>query len=241
MDAIRELGPEGPINLVDAFNWTTFDVLGELAFGEPFSSLKNRKTDSWIAIILDSIKFNAWDVAIWKLPLVHHVQYWLTPKHVREGGIQHANQSKAKILKRASQGTDRKDFVSYILAKREELKITDWELAAHSNALIVAGSETTATTLSGLHYYLLTNPGVYTKLKKEVRSAFRTPSDVTAKAAASLPYLTACIDETFRAYPPIPIAMPRVTPKGGCTVADHYVPEGVCGLMFSRCKLLCKC
>ena len=64
MGAIREHCAHGPINLVEFFNWTTFDVLGELAFGEPFGSLKNRKTDPWIAIILDSIKFNAWDVAI---------------------------------------------------------------------------------------------------------------------------------------------------------------------------------
>jgi cytochrome P450 len=128
-DAVRERGPQGPINLVEFFNWTTFDVLGELAFGEPFNSLKNRKTDSWIEIILDSIKFNAWDVAIWKLPIVPYFQYWLTPKHIREGGVRHAIQSKEKILKRAKMGTKRIDFVSYILEKREELKITDWELA----------------------------------------------------------------------------------------------------------------
>ena len=85
MDAVRENSSKGPINLVEFFNWTTFDVLGELAFGEPFNSLKKRKTDPWISIILDSIKFNAWDVAIWKLPIVPWFQYWLTPKHVREG------------------------------------------------------------------------------------------------------------------------------------------------------------
>jgi cytochrome P450 len=226
-DAVRERGPGGPINLVEYFNWTTFDVLGELAFGEPFNSLKNRKTDSWIEIILDSIKFNAYDVAIWKLPLVHYFQYWLTPKRIREGGVRHAIESKEKILKRAEMGSNRIDFVSYILNKREELGITDWELAAHSNALIVAGSETSATTLSGLHYYLLTNPEVYTKLRDEIRTAFKSVDEINAKATAALPYLTACIDETFRAYPPIPIAMPRVTPKGGCTIAGRYVPGGV--------------
>ncbi|KIW03534.1 uncharacterized protein PV09_05295 [Verruconis gallopava] len=225
VEAVREKGDLGPINLVEFFNWTTFDVLGELAFGEPFNSLKNRKTDSWISIILDSIKFNAWDVAIWKLPIVPYFQYWLTPKHIREGGIRHAIESKEKILKRAEKGSDRIDFVSYILAKREELKINDWQLAAHSNALIVAGSETSATVLSGLHYYLLKNPAAYDRLRTEVRSAFSSVDEINAKAAEKLPYLTACIDETFRIYPPIPIAMPRVTPKGGCTIAGHFIPE----------------
>jgi cytochrome P450 len=113
------------------------------------------------------------------------------------------------------------------LAKKEELNITDWELAAHSNALIVAGSETSATTLSGLHYYLLNNQEAYRKLKEEVRSKFSGPEEVNARTAAALPYLTACIEETFRIYPPIPIAMPRITPKGGCVIAGHFVPEDV--------------
>jgi len=227
MEAVREIGAQRPINLVEFFNWTTFDVLGELAFGEPFGSLKNRKTSPWIAVILDSIKFMAWDVAIWKLPIVPWFRYWLTPSSIREGGLKHVYESKDKILKRAARKSDRKDFVSYILAKRDELHITDWEMAAHSNALIVAGSETSATVLSGLHYYLLNNPHVYAKLKKEIRGRFKTMDEVDARSAANLPYLAACIEETFRIYPPIPIAMPRVTPKEGCTIAGQYVPGGV--------------
>jgi cytochrome P450 len=227
MEAIGEKGVEGPININEFFNWTTFDVLGELAFGESFNSLKRRKTDPWIAIILDSIKFNAWDVAIWKLPILPRFQYWLTPASVREGGLKHAYESKDKILKRAAEKTDRKDFVSYILLKQEELNITDWEMAAHSNALIVAGSETSATTLSGLHYWLLNTPHAYQKLRAEIRERYNSVDEIDARSAASLPYLTACIEETFRIYPPIPIAMPRVTPAGGCTIAGEFVPGGV--------------
>jgi len=226
MVAVQERGSRGPINLVEFFNWTTFDVLGDLAFGEPFGSLKDRKTSDWIAIILDSIKFNAWDVAIWKLPIVPRFQYWLTPPKVREGGVRHAIESKDKMLKRAARQTDRKDFVSYILAKKDELKITDWELAAHANALIVAGSETSATVLSGLHYYLLNTPHAYAKLKEEIRGRFKSVEEVDARSTTNLPYLTACIDEAFRIYPPIPIGMPRVTPKGGCVIAGQYVPGG---------------
>jgi cytochrome P450 len=227
MEAVAEKGALGPININDFFNWTTFDVLGELAFGEPFRSLEKRKTDPWIAIILDSIKFNAYDVAIWKLPILPRIQYWLTPKQIRDGGVKHAYESKDKILKRAAEKTDRKDFVSYILAKREELGITDWEMAAHSNALIVAGSETSATTLSGLHYYLLNNPEVYAKLKAEIRGRYKSVEEIDARSAGALPYLTACIDETFRIYPPVPIGMPRITPVGGCTIAGQFIPGGV--------------
>ncbi|CAK7222048.1 hypothetical protein SCUCBS95973_004707 [Sporothrix curviconia] len=226
IDAMYERCNDGPTDLVDFFNWTTFDILGEMALGESFSSLCNRKTDSWITIVLDSVKFTAWGVAIMKIPLIVHFEKYIFPKKVLEAGYTHALMSKKKILKRAEMTPTRLDFASYILAKREALGITDWELAAHANALIVAGSETSATTMNGLFNYLTNYPDVYQKLKDEVRGAFSVGTDITAAKAASLPYLTACIEETMRIYPPIPNGMPRVTPPGGCTIDDQWVPGG---------------
>ncbi len=197
-----------------------------MAFGEPFNSLKNRKTDSWISMILDSVKFTAWGVAIMKLPLLYRFERYVYPKEVIEAGHRHALASKQKILKRAEMTPARPDFATYILAKREELHITDWELAAHANALIIAGSETSATTLSGLFNYLMNDAAVYARLKAEVRSTFASGADITAAAAAKLPYMTACLEETFRIYPPIPGGMPRVVPAGGCTIGDKWVPGG---------------
>ncbi len=37
-----------PVNLVEWYNWTTFDVISDLAFGEPFGSLARGKEDSWV-------------------------------------------------------------------------------------------------------------------------------------------------------------------------------------------------
>ena len=44
------------------------------------------------------------------------------------------------------------------------------EIIANSSVLIVAGSETTATLLSGATYYLLQNPTKLARLQDEVRS-----------------------------------------------------------------------
>ena len=53
---IEEEGKKANVNLVEMFNWTTFDILGELGFGEPFGSLRNRKTDERVAVIFDLMK-----------------------------------------------------------------------------------------------------------------------------------------------------------------------------------------
>jgi cytochrome P450 len=102
---------------------------------------------------------------------------------------------------------------------------TGWQLAAHANALIIAGSETTGTVLSGLFYYTLCDPRIYSKLKTEIRSAFTSVDQITSRAATDMRYLTAVINEAFRIYPPIPIGMPRVASTDQ-SVSGHLVPAG---------------
>lgn len=161
-------------------------------------------------------------------PLLHKMMENLIPKEIAEGGRRHIVESKAKILYREKNGSapGRKDFCSYIFEKKDEMRISDWEMAAHSQALIAAGSETSATLLSGLTYYLCRTPEVYTKLKEEVRWRFRSSEEITSQNA-TFPYLTAVINETLRIYPPIPIGLPRVAPEGGEMVGGYFVPGGV--------------
>ena len=98
------------------------------------------------------------------------------------------------------------------------------QLQAQASALTVAGSETTATALSGITYYLSRNKNVYQKLAHEVRDAFEDYEQIDGQSTNCLPYLKAIIDEGLRLYPPIPIGLPRVSP--GETVDDHYIPKG---------------
>lgn len=174
------------------------------------------------------IKFNAYDSAIYRLsPILWKLMPWFIPSEITEGGTNHIIKSKQKILDRFEKvDLPRRDFCSILFEMRDEFRFSDWNLAAYSNALIVAGSETTATLLTGLTYRLCRTPEVYAKLREEVRARFTSSQQITSQTA-TFPYLTAVINETMRIYPPIPIAMPRITPDGGETVAGVFVPGGV--------------
>lgn len=95
----------------------------------------------------------------------------------------------------------------------------------HSHPYSIAGSETTATTLSAVTYFLMKHPKVYSRFKAEIREKFAQYTDITSNAVGGLPYFHAVINETMRLYPPVPFGPPRLSP--GAYVDGKFVPKGV--------------
>lgn len=63
-------------------------------------------------------------------------------------------------------------------------------LMINAMVLIVAGSDTSATLLSGLIYLLLKNPGCLQKITNEIRSAFKAEDEINFSSVQNLPYST---------------------------------------------------
>src|ERR1700712_4150006 len=105
--------------------------------------------------------------------------------------------------------------------------MTVGEIEANAKILIIAGSETTATLLSGLFFLLLTNRSAFEKLQKEIRSSFINPAEMVFAAEAELPYLNACISEALRVYPAVPSSIVRFTAPEGNTINGKFVPGNV--------------
>jgi cytochrome P450 len=116
--------------------------------------------------------------------------------------------------------------VSYILRANEEKGMTPEEIESNVQFLIVAGSETTATLLSGATFYLLKNPVVLQKLQDEIRTSLSNEQDINLLSVMRLPYLNAVLEESLRMYPPVPATFPRTTPVGGAIVCGRFVPGG---------------
>jgi cytochrome P450 len=102
--------------------------------------------------------------------------------------------------------------------------MTKLEIMKNSGILIIAGSETTATLLSGVTFFLLKNPRTYEKVRAEVRGAFSAAKEMTLTSTSRLLYLHACLNEALRLYPPVPIALPRRTGPEEAIIDGHFIP-----------------
>jgi cytochrome P450 len=218
-------------NLVNWLNFTTFDIIGDLAFGEPFGCLELGAFHSWVALIYETVKVGALEQATRRFaPAGSWLQSQLLnmiPHHVRQRRRNHLAFSRDKVLRRLkNEQTEHKDFIYYILKQREKHDLKENEIILNGALFIVAGSETTANLLSGLLARLLWNKDKYDKLCTEIREAFTSESQITYDSTSQLKYLNACLEEGLRIHPPVPTGLLRTVPRGGDTIDGHRVPEG---------------
>lgn len=193
----------------DILQFFTFDVIGDLAFAEPFDCLKNSHNHPWIHNTFDVLVAGNLMRATDYYPLLKRLLMAFTPKSVFDGFEAHIQYMKRKALHRWNMKTDRPDFMTRMAAPGSSM--TEKEFIASADTVLLGGSETTATLLSGVTYFLLQNPKVLQKLVEEIRGGVNTEEEITFAGVNSLSYMLACLDEAFRLYPPVPGALPRRT------------------------------
>lgn len=247
LDQVRHL-EHCTVNVVQWYNFTTFDILGDLCFDEPFGALATGQYHPWVAIIFQRFKVVSTFRIFRAYPIVGNVVIFalsrLFPQAMR-AQAEHQALTAEKTDRRFKRQTDRRDFMrfvygfvrnpcanhyifSHILRHNDEKGMSIEEIKATSEVLIIAGSETTATTLSGATFYLLKNPLSLAKASDEVRQAFVRASDIAFDTVTTrLPYLNACLEETLRMYPPVPTALSRRTGPEGDVINGRFVPAHV--------------
>lgn len=88
-----------------------------------------------------------------------------------------------------------------------------------------AGNDTIGSSLTSLTYHLASNPAAQRKLQAELDSVFLSGTDIcNHDSIKNVKYLRACIDESLRDRPPVPIGLPRCTPPSGSMIAGQHIP-----------------
>ncbi|KAK8110749.1 uncharacterized protein PG998_007206 [Apiospora kogelbergensis] len=222
VDVLAEHADEDrPIDIMLWFNYLTFDIVGELTLGTSLGCLDSRDTvHPLVGVVTATTRDNARRMFLTGLPLIGSfipmLTYVLRKKEIDKmlAMQRHMDeQSEARI----ALGTDtRRDLITYMLRANAEDKegkgMSHEEMLVNSRVLLLAGGETTATTLSGFAFHITENPDKYRLLADEIRSAFSSADEITIRGTSQLPYLCACIEESLRIYPPAADTPPRVSP-----------------------------
>lgn len=217
------------------FNYLTFDIIGDLTFGEPFDCVKDGKFHPWITFIFSNLTMMMYGQMVLTMGRLGAFLEWLVPKKIWAEAKHHGAATRDKVDRRLSRVTDRADFISTFKKHvGQPGGITRHELYADANIFVMAGSETSATLLAVAVYYLLRNPDKLALLQREVRGAFpRNPAaadggeaDINFSTVTELPYLLAVINESLRIHPALPAGINRCVPQGGAMIDGRFVAEG---------------
>ncbi|GME40721.1 putative cytochrome p450 protein [Neofusicoccum parvum] len=214
-----------PVDLSAWFNATTFDVMADLTFSAPLGLLDgNTRWEDWVHAITAQPR----GMTVARVLRGYAAVWWFlslfVPRSMAAARRKVWDYAVTRVDARLAAGSDKPDLWAEMMARNEGMPVE--EMHANAEVFMVAGTETTATMLSGLTWYLVTNLDKFEKLKREVREATPREEDVTVERLQGLKYLHACVEEGFRMYPPAAIGPPRVTPAEGAKICDGWVAGG---------------
>ncbi|KAJ5292005.1 hypothetical protein N7478_001256 [Penicillium angulare] len=217
-----------PLDMAKWYNLTAFDLIGDLAFGQSFGGLDRSEYHYWVSTIFNFVKVVPFLKFKDAYPVVLPLLMVFLPKRFLETHKKQVQYAKETVHKRLDNKAayGRGDFIDSMLRNRgENYGLSDEELEVNATLLVFAGSETTATLLSGLTYWLLKSPEVFAKVTSEIR-AIPTEAEINRyNITNQLPYMNACIEEALRLYPPLPSGSQRraVVP---CQISGYDIPPG---------------
>ncbi|RDW90562.1 cytochrome P450 [Aspergillus mulundensis] len=218
---------------VDATKWSmflSFDIMGNVGFGKEFNNLSTGVEHPGIKAVHGHMAIlGVMGHIPWLLNIISHLPgatsamaeffRWCEDEIVQKYKNWNINEPP-------------RDIVSWLLKayveKDASAPPTANALHEDSRAVLVAGSETTATTLTSVLYFLAKNPDVQAKLQRHLDEAMPSgPGDWTYKNVKNIAYLDDIITETLRLRPAILTGGYRVTPPEGMRVDEVYIPGDV--------------
>ncbi|KAF7308180.1 hypothetical protein HMN09_00665800 [Mycena chlorophos] len=222
---IAEGKGKSPVDLAAWFSYLTFDFMGDLAFGGGFDMLRDGgdKNGLW-AIIKQGAKATA---IIAQTP-------WIVPTFNMIPGANYIMDrlrlfAKESAERRIATGAkEHKDIWYHLMDEEghEKVKPPVHDVVVDGVLIIVAGSDTSSVALSYFIYCMLCNPELYARAQAEVDSVYPdVESCLDSTHHDELKFLTACIQESLRLFPPVPTGGPRKIPKGDAKIiAGKLIP-----------------
>ncbi|KAI5924595.1 benzoate 4-monooxygenase cytochrome P450 [Camillea tinctor] len=223
-----------------------FDIMADLSFGKSFEIKEPgdnplKATPHNIGVYMRSYylmcRFPLIKLLLWLKPRgLDQLLEFITPSAAKKYHQFVQTSVSARIALQKHQAAkpehERRQDLFYFVASARDASTgrpayTEPELHAESSLLIVAGSDTTAVSLSGVFFYLTADPARCRKLTREIRAVFDSARDIVyGPELLQCVYLRACVDEALRLTPTVPSEPPREVLPGGARISGEVYPAG---------------
>ncbi|KAH5581599.1 hypothetical protein HBI24_127250 [Parastagonospora nodorum] len=215
---------------MDVSTWSmffSFDVMGEVGFGKDFNNLNTGVEHSAIKGVHSHMTMlGIMSTVPWLLNILGSIP------GAAAGYTEFFSFCAGQIREKHKTWDGEKmpqDIVSWLLKAVKERDVSASPSAAaledDARVVIIAGSETTATTLASALFYLAKNPSTQKKLQAHLDRAMPGGySDWSYEKVKSVSYVDDFINETLRLKPALLTGGARETPAKGIQVGDVYIP-----------------
>ncbi|TCD68033.1 hypothetical protein EIP91_011644 [Steccherinum ochraceum] len=202
-------------NLSQLFRLFTYDFMEDMAFGGGTEVMRDGDTHGMVAFLRQAVEAMAIAEAVpwlsYYIPSTFH-RFYMT--------------SLLRAQERVQKGSANKDAFYYLnneggMAQEPHPVL----VAVEGPLIIIAGSDTTSSTLSNILWCIIAHPEVYRKLQAEV-DRFYPPGESALNSTyhADMKYLDAVVNEVLRLYPTMPSNGQRASQDQGIHANSIYIP-----------------
>ncbi|RFU80507.1 cytochrome p450 [Trichoderma arundinaceum] len=224
----KQDGWSEPIDMAHAFNNLAFDVMTAVSFDTDFDTLHNPEYRYAMKAIEDSnvrlgVLLQAPELSI------GNIDNKLFPESLigRKKFVKFIRMILGKRL--SATKTSSKDIFSFLQQCKDPetgKELTTAELSTETATFIVAGADTSSTSMAAVSHYLTGSSSSYRRAAEEVRRVFSSSEEICMGAKLnSCAYLRACIDESLRLSPPGGSPLWREVETGGAIIDGNFIPE----------------
>jgi cytochrome P450 len=163
--------PDRKFNLVKLYNFTTFDVMGDLTFGESLHMLDSGKYDPWVTDIFGSVKVGSRIGMLMHYPILFKMFKAFIPEKMLKKRYAHFQHSVDRVSKRLEKGRESEgtDLWDLVLKQDEGKGLTRGQMDSNSSLFMIAGTgKLPGTVLSSLFAHLSYRDDCNTSLRADV-------------------------------------------------------------------------
>ncbi|RYP19688.1 hypothetical protein DL765_003203 [Monosporascus sp. GIB2] len=214
-----------PLNASRWFEYHTFDVMGDLAFDQDFGMLKSGQQHWAVGLLDEAMNIQGLKLPTWFFRMLIAIPgitktYW---KFINYCDEQLAVKMQREKCGKSSTTNLMSELIAQVGPHPSHQDILN--LQADSRTIIVAGSDTTAASLSHILFLLARHPEHVDRLRQELLPHREVDGkSFEHRKIQHLDHLNAVINEALRLYPVTPTTLVRKTPPEGIVVDGTFIP-----------------